>query len=117
MNDHHMEGAEPGAAELEAMKERLYAFCFPNVPHTADEQAAFEQAARLQYAHEETARAALEGMPESVTEFRIGDFQMHFGDSEGGGLTARTVCPAAYGLLLRHGLLYRGAEGRRGHAD
>ena len=117
MSDFHISVPEPDTETRTRVRERLYAFCFPNVPHTADEQAAFEQAARLQYAHEETARAALEGMPESVTEFRIGDFQMRFGDSEGGGLTARTVCPAAYGLLLRHGLLYRGAEGRRGHAD
>lgn len=114
MNDTHNCVAEPDAWEMERMRERMYAFCFPNIPRTLDEQAAFEQAVRLQYAHEETARAAREGVPDGVQGFRIGDFQMSFAEWRGNGpLTNATVCPAAYGLLLRHGLLYRGAEGRR----
>ena len=27
-------------------------------------------------------------------------------------LNRRNICPSVYGLLLRHGLLYRGVEGR-----
>lgn len=113
MNDCHMEIAVPGTETLEPMRERMYAYCFPNVPRTLIEQDAFEGAVRLQYVHEETARRTAGEVPEGVQGFKIGDFQMTFAQGSGSGrLTAKTICPAAYGLLLRHGLLYRGAEGR-----
>lgn len=113
MNDIHISVTEPDAGTLERLRERMYAFCFPNVPRTLEEQAAFEEAVRMQHAHEETAKAAREGIPEGVQGFRIGDFQMSFADGgENGPLNGRTICPGAYGLLLRNGLLYRGAEGR-----
>ncbi|MBQ9301286.1 MAG: hypothetical protein IJ214_12345 [Clostridia bacterium] len=118
MNDRHMEVAVPDSETLEPVRERMYAYCFPNVPRTLIEQDAFEGAVRLQYIHEETARLTAGELPEGVQGFRIGDFQMTFSSNDGTGrLTAKTICPAAYGLLLRHGLLYRGAEGRRADAD
>lgn len=115
MSDVHISVPEPDADALAGTRERLYAFCFPNVPRTAEERDAFEQAALLQYAHEETARAQGNELPPGTQSFRIGDFQMSV-DSEAaeGRLNRKTICPGAYGLLLRHGLLYRGAEGRRG---
>ena len=51
-------------------------------------------------------------IPEGVKSFRIGEFEMDVKD--GKSLTGGKICPEAYGLLLRHGLLYRGVEGRRG---
>ena len=111
-----MAGHDTSGTEAEALalvKERLYAFCFPNVPGTEAERAAFDEAARLQLAHEAENAAGAE-MPAGVRSFRIGDFQMELEEGTAGGrLTRRSVCPAAYGLLLRHGLLYRGAEGRK----
>ena len=113
MSDQHMAVDAPEREALEPVRERMYAFCFPNVPRTLTEQEAFEQAVLLQYAHEETARQTVGDVPEGVQGFRIGDFQMSFAQGSGGGrLTRRTVCPTAYGLLLHNGLLYRGAEGR-----
>ncbi|MBQ9198367.1 MAG: hypothetical protein IJ157_14185 [Clostridia bacterium] len=113
MNDYHMDVGQPDDGRMDAVRQRLYAYCFPNVPRTAEEQSAFEEAALLQYVHEETQRSLRGDLPESMEGFRIGDFQMTFAQGMSTGrLTARTVCPAAYGALLRHGLLYRGAEGR-----
>ena len=52
-------------------------------------------------------------VPEGTQSFSIGDFSMTFNkDFLEGRLTRKTICPAAYGLLLRSGLLYRGVEGR-----
>ena len=93
---------------LDGVRERLYAFCFPNVPATLMEQEAFERAAELQYAYEQETPP----VPAGVQSFRIGEFQMTM--AEGEGRMGRKICPEAYGLLLRHGLLYRGVEGRRG---
>lgn len=93
---------------LAGIRERMYAVCFPNIPRTLEEQEAFEQAVQAQYAHEqETAQ-----VPAGVKGFRIGEFEMTL--ENGKSLTGGRICPEAYGLLLRHGLLYRGVEGRRG---
>ena len=52
-------------------------------------------------------------IPSGVESFRIGDFQMAFQDGTlDMELNRRNSCPSVYGLLLRHGLLYRGVEGR-----
>ena len=81
---------------------------------TLEEQQAFEQAAQMQYEHEESARLNGEALPAGAAGFRIGEFSMSFEKGTADDrLTMKTVCPGAYGLLLRHGLLYRGAEGRR----
>jgi len=112
--DVHADG-EGREAALERVREKLYAFCFPNVPASLEEQVAFEQAACLQYEHETAALADTggRGMPPGVTRFRLGDFQVEAdAGAVGGQLTVKNICPAAYGLLLRSGLLYRGAEGR-----
>ncbi len=103
----------PPEEELERIREELYAFCFPNIPGDLETQAAFEQAARLQYAWEENRSRERDDIPPWAESFQIGDFGMRLVPERQGGLTARTLCPAAYGLLLRHGLLYRGAEGRK----
>ena len=114
MADLHKNVPEPEEAELARVRERMAAFCFPNAPRTAAEREALERAVRLQYEHEATAEEAMGGAPpQGVQAFRIGEFQMSVdGAALEGRLTLRTICPAAYGLLLRSGLLYRGAEGR-----
>lgn len=91
---------------LDPMREKMYGLCFPNVPRTLMEQEAFEQAVRLQYDYEQQNPAP----PPGAKGFKIGEFEMTL---DGRGGAAGTLCPAAYGLLLRSGLLYRGVEGRR----
>ena len=114
MSDFHENVMEPGANTVQQFREKLYAFIFPNVPRTEEETAAFEQAVRYQYEHEATRKKQTQDLPEGVKEFSIGDFSMAFEKGYNDGrLTKKTICPAAYGLLLRHGLLYRGVEGRR----
>ena len=114
MSDTHVSVPAADEAAMERMRERLYAFCFPNIPRTLEEQQAFEQAAQMQYEHEESARLNGEALPAGAAGFRIGEFSISFEKGTADDrLTMKTVCPGAYGLLLRHGLLYRGAEGRR----
>ena len=111
MTDIHQEVFPPEAEMMERLRARLLAFIFPNTPRTDQEQAACERAALLQYEHE----ASLEmGLPQGVTQFRLGALEVKTEGAAGGRLTARNICPAAYGELLRAGLLYRGAEGRNG---
>lgn len=113
MNDVHAYVPTPSAEELQQVRERLYAFCFPNVPVTAGDREAFEQAVQLQYAHEAAAREMAGDVPPGVAAFRLGDFQVTMEEgARGGAISRKSICPAAYGLLLRRGLLYRGAEGR-----
>lgn len=116
MPDIHSATDAPTAEEIVLMEPRMMAFIFPNTPTTAAEKAAFDKAVIFQICHEKSAIAALQGqsIPSGVTGFRIGDFQMSFNGSgtDAGRLTKQTICPSAYGLLLREGLLYRGVEGR-----
>ena len=93
---------------LAGVRERMYAVCFPNIPRTLGEQEVFERAVQLQYAQEQENAQ----VPAGVKGFRLGEFEMTLKDGE--GLHGGKICPEAYGLLLRHGLLYRGVEGRRG---
>ncbi len=110
MSDIHARVDPPGEQALERLRERMYDYIFPNVPRTLAELAAFEQAVQLQYEHEETEREKYGDVPPWAESFKIGDFQMTLRE---GALRREAVCPAARGLLLRSGLLYRGAEGRR----
>lgn len=114
MSDFHKPVQMQSEATAQLFRDKLYAFIFPNVPRTEEETEAFEQAVRYQYEHEATRAEQLKDLPEGVKEFSVGDFSMTFekgyADSR---LTKKTICPAAYGVLLRHGLLYRGVEGRR----
>ena len=113
MSDFHAQVVVPGEDTLQLYREKLYAFIFPNMPRSQEETEAFEQAVKYQYEHEATRERQTQDLPEGVKEFSIGDFSMTFekgySDSR---LTKKTICPAAYGVLLRHGLLYRGVEGR-----
>lgn len=96
------------------MRDRMYAYIFPNTPRTDSEKAAFEKAIRYQYEHEATAAMNGQQVPNGVTEFSIGDFSMHFEDGMfSSAITRKTICSSAYGVLLREGLLYKGIEGRR----
>lgn len=114
MIDLHNKEVPPADEEtLQLMRDRMYAFIFPNNPRTEQEKIAFETAVQYQYAHDATAAIALAEVPQGVKSFNIGDFSMAF--DEGwieSRLTRKTICPSAYGILLRHGLLYRGVEGR-----
>lgn len=114
MGDVHETVPEPTEEILEMFRDKMHAFIFPNTPVTDAEQAVFEKAVRYQYAHEATQAIKASGIPNGVESFKIGDFSMSFGDGYNDGrLTKKTICPSAYGLLLREGLLYKGVEGRR----
>lgn len=118
MYDSHVDTPAPSEYQLELMRERMYAFIFPNVPQTDGEKEAFEKAVEWQYEHDYSIMQRLnEDIPEGVKSFKIGDFQMAFKDGVlEYRLTRQNVCPSAYGLLLRTGLLYRGVEGRLPYA-
>lgn len=115
MTDIHRVVPEPSEDIITMIQEKMYAFIFPNHPCTQDEIAAFEQAVMFQYTHEASrAMEQQEDIPNGVQSFSLGDFSMTFDKSFWDSrLNRKTICPSAYGVLLRHGLLYRGVEGRR----
>ena len=113
MADLHIDCPAPTMAELEMMQDKVHAFIFPNTPVQPSQIEAFEKACLYQIAHEKTIAAQFEGsnLPNGTQSFRIGEFEMSFdADSMGNVLTKKTICPAAYGVLLRAGLLYKGVE-------
>lgn len=119
MSENHGLPLELTPQERLTMRARMNGYIFPNVPVTQEEQEAFEAACALQIEHERHQREATAGMqlPDGTTGFVIGHFQMTFGDGAmSSRLSRKTICDAAYGILLRAGLLYRGVEreGRRG---
>lgn len=113
MIDKHTVTSSPDSNTLELMQERMYAFIFPNRPNTDEEREVFDKAVLWQYQHDMSALAAAGEIPTGMSSFRIGDFQMAFRDGTlDQTLNRNNICPSVYGLLLRHGLLYRGVEGR-----
>ena len=113
MADLHTWDGAPTEDEVELMQERIRLFIFPNEAKTAEQLAAFDKAVRFQIDHEKSQSSKIRNMPDGMTGFKIGDFSMTFEEGvNGSGLTRRTICPAAYSVLLRAELLYRGLEGR-----
>ena len=113
MIDLHTVTDTPDTEVLELMRERMYAYIFPNKPQDEAEEAVFEKAVLWQYRHDASALAATGAIPPGTTSFKIGDFQMAFGSGVmDQALNRKNICPSVYGLLLRHGLLYRGVPGR-----
>lgn len=112
---------EPTEDELTMMQERMRAYIFPNHPVSADEIEAFNKAVDYQIAHEKTLAAehgelgVLNALPNGVSSFEIGTFSMSFGNGgykKSFSLDKSTICPYAYSVLLRAGLLYRGVQVR-----
>jgi len=111
--DLHTWSGTPTEAETELMAERMRLYIFPNEISTEEQQEAFDKAVQFQIVHEKSQSAKIRNMPEGMTGFKIGDFSMDFEEGvNGSGLTRRNICPAAYSVLLRAELLYRGLEGR-----
>lgn len=113
MPDIHIAAPLPTADECDSMKLRIEAFMFPNVASTPEEIAAVNRAVAFQIAHEKTiaSQCGDNAIPQGTQSFKIGDFSMTFSsDAMSGALTSKTICPYAYGALLRAGLLYRGVE-------
>lgn len=111
----HIAIPEPTEQEIEMMSERILAFMFPNVPATEHEKKVFDKAVRFQIAHEkmQTDLGGGANIPQGASGFTISDFSMDFEKGANSSyLTKSNMCSAAYGLLLREGLLYRGLEGR-----
>jgi len=95
--------------ETDMMADRMKLFIFPNEAKETDEIEAFNQAVAYQIAHEHSLQEQMGEIPNGVSAFRIGDFSMNFEEGVNGtGLTRKTICEAAYSVLLRAGLLYRG---------
>ena len=113
MADNHTWNGTPTEAETALMKERMRLYIFPNAPATEDEVEAFDTAVAYQIAHDKSRESQYDDIPDGVTSFKIGDFSMNFsGGVNDSKLTNKTICQAAYFVLLRAGLLYRGLEGR-----
>lgn len=117
MIDVHIANLVVSDDEVADMSDRLLAFIFPNEPKGCEEAAAFSNAVRYQIEHEKTIAEQIgsDKIPDGVTAFSIGDFSMTLSeDAAGSLLTRKTICPKAYSLLLRSGLLYRGIGGACG---
>lgn len=116
MADMHINVKPLSDIEIKMMRERMYAFIFPNVPQSEAEIAAFDRAVEYQIAHEETIASecgqldVLQALPNGVSSFEIGTFSMSFGSGykKSATLDKNTICPYAYSVLLRSGLLYKG---------
>ncbi len=109
--DVHAPDVRPGEEDVERARLFLESFMFPNRAQTRQEKDVLLQAARYQAAHELTLAREMPVLPGHVRSFQIGHFQMSMDPAERG--SREDVCPSAYALLLREGLLYRGVEGRR----
>ena len=108
MSDVHSWSGTATEEEIMLTQERMKLYIFPNEAETEEEQAAFEQAVALQIAHERSLQEKRGEIPEGVESFRIGDFHMTFEmGSNSSGLNRKTICEAAYSILLRAGLLCR----------
>lgn len=98
---------------LQRIQDKMTAYIFPNIVRNESEQNAFDKACMYQYYHEATQAEKMKDIPDGAVAFKIGDFSMNF---DQGWLTSeinrKNICPAAYAVLLRQGLLYRGVEGR-----
>lgn len=119
MADVHISADAPTYEEIEMIQERMYAFIFPNEPRSDAEKAAFDKAVDYQIAHEKTIASeyanlnVLQALPDGVSSFTIGTFGMEFGNGykKSSILNKDTICPYAYSVLLRAGLLYKGVLG------
>ncbi len=109
MADLHTWTGEATEAETELMEEQMRLFIFPNEVKTAEETTAFRKAVAFQIAHEKSEAEQSGEIPNGASGFRIGDFSMTFeAGARAAGLNRKNICPAAYSVLLRAGLLYRG---------
>ncbi|MBR6029218.1 MAG: hypothetical protein IKP40_09000 [Clostridia bacterium] len=111
MPDLHTWTGTPTEAETALMADRMKLFIFPNEARTEEETEAFSKAVSYQIAHEKSQREQYGNamIPDGTASFRIGDFQMSFEEGvNGSGLSRKTICQAAYSVLLCAGLLYRG---------
>lgn len=95
--------------ETAMMTDRMKLFIFPNEAATDAELEAFDKAVAYQIAHEKSLQEQFGEIPDGVNSFKIGDFSMSFDEGMNTArLTRKTICEAAYSVLLRAGLLYRG---------
>lgn len=111
MPDQHTWTGTPTEEETSMMEDRMKLFIFPNEAKTEAEITAFNKAVSYQIVHEKSQQEQYGdvSIPDGTTAFRIGDFSMNFEEGwNGSGLTRKTICQAAYSVLLRAGLLYRG---------
>lgn len=115
MIDKHTATDPPTDEERALMRPRMKAFIFPTIPRKDYETEAFDEAMDLQIMHEKSLAAVVDDieLPDGVKSFDIGEFSMSFEDGmTSARLTKKTICPAAYGVLLEAGLMYKGVEGR-----
>ena len=109
MPDMHTWTGTATEEETAMMVDRMKLFIFPNEARAEDEIEAFNKAVEYQITHEHSLLEQYGEIPDGVEAFKIGDFSMNFEEGVNGiGLTRKTICEAAYSVLLRAGLLYRG---------
>lgn len=112
MPDLHTWTGEATEEETALMEDQMRLFIFPNSAETEEETEAFNKAVAYQIAHEKSRAEAFSEIPDGANSFKIGDFSMSFeAGVNDSALNRKNICPAAYSVLLRAGLLYRGLEG------
>lgn len=90
---------------------RMLAFIIPNTPLTEAAQDAFCTAVYAQMLYEYQVKASQKDLPFGAKSFSLGNFSMSFdAQTDFTTLSRKNIAPAAYALLLREGLLYRGVE-------
>lgn len=109
MADLHTWTGTPTDEETAMMEDLMRKFIFPNEAKTTEEITAFNKAVNYQIAHEKSQVLDYGQIPDGATYFKIGDFSLRFSAGTfNAGLNRKTICDAAYSVLLRAGLLYRG---------
>lgn len=96
---------------LSECESKLLAYIIPNAPASPSDAEAFARAVYSQFIFENESRYKdVRDLPHGVKRFKLGDFEMEFSDTRAASavLTKSTISPAAYSILLRQGLLYRG---------
>ena len=106
--DVHARELEVTEDEMERAQLLLEAFMFPNRALTEGQQQVMKRAARYQAEHDLTLSQSVPPVPEDVSSMQIGHFQIAW--DTGTRAQRDRICPSAYALLLREGLLYRGVE-------
>ena len=92
-------------SERTYIEARLKAYIHPNVPQTAEQEAAFDEAVTAQLAYEADQDVA--SLPGSVQSLSIGSYSVTMAEPAGGAYTQATICPAAWAILFNAGLLKR----------
>ena len=109
MADIHGKAAGATAEETRMMRARLAEVIFPNERLTDAQEVALEEAVLYQIEHERRGLSKGAVLPQGMSAVKVGILNLAQ-PQEDGVLSRKTMCRAAYGVLLSAGLLYKGVE-------